>query len=498
MRRTIILALAAFMTPAAVFAADDKPADKPINWRAAATNDLLAAYKETAENHPGMFDKANPDFPKLLNKARAAAMKIAKKTKTAGGYEAVMGRFKSVLNDGHAGAYAGIPEKQSSPPRWPGFVAAWRGDAMYVYKSEAGGPMAGAQITACDGTPIKALVERNVFDYRAGRNIPGDWWSNARRALVDVGNPFIKLPQKCTFVTNGKAEQRKLSWSALPDHYQTWKDGSANGERLPIGLTEKTPGYFWFALQDFQPEDEGVAAYKQMFADTEAQRDKLLSAKAIILDLRFNEGGSSRWSKNLAKTLWGEDRMQRESNYYLRNVKIWWRPTIGNENKIRAYAADFKRQANDEMLSYMTGLADTLKTARVSNKDFWIEDENSEVAKTEKQPSDLPGDPAALSTPVYVIVPGQCASACLDAIDYFKRFPNTKLIGAPSSADSTYMEVRGAPLPSGMGGAIIPMKMWVGRPRGNGEYYTPDIIMSDFDWSTANFQAKIEADLKGR
>jgi hypothetical protein len=104
-------------------------------------------------------------------------------------------------------------------------------------------------------------------------------------------------------------------------------------------------------------------------------------------------------------------------------------------------------------------------------------------------------EPAELKAPVYVIVPGQCASACLDAVDYFKRFFNTKLIGAPSSADSTYMEVRNPQLPSGMAYAIIPMKMYVDRPRGKGVFYQPDIEMRDFDWSTGNFLKRIEADL---
>jgi hypothetical protein len=72
-----------------------------------------------------------------------------------------------------------------------------------------------------------------------------------------------------------------------------------------------------------------------------------------------------------------------------------------------------------------------------------------------------------------VIVPGQCVSACLDAVDYFKHFPNTKLIGAPSSADSTDMEVRNPKLPSGMADALIPMKMDVDRPGGKGVFTSP-------------------------
>jgi hypothetical protein len=60
------------------------------------------------------------------------------------------------------------------------------------------------------------------------------------------------------------------------------------------------------------------------------------------------------------------------------------------------------------------------------------------------------------------------------------------------------MEVRNPKLPSGMARAIIPMKMYVNRPRGNGEFYSPDIAMTDFDWSTANFLRRIEQDLARR
>jgi hypothetical protein len=60
------------------------------------------------------------------------------------------------------------------------------------------------------------------------------------------------------------------------------------------------------------------------------------------------------------------------------------------------------------------------------------------------------------------------------------------------------MEVRNPKLPSGMARAIIPMKMYVSRPRGNGEFYPADIEMRDLDWSTAHFLRRFEADLAAR
>jgi hypothetical protein len=422
---------------------------KPIDWRQAAITDVDAAYKETAENHPGMLDESNPDFPKLLSKARFEALKLAEQTKDAGGYTAALNRFKAVIDDGHAGAYANVPDTLSPPIRWPGFVAAWRGDAMYVYKAEAGGPAEGTKITACDGVPIRKLITRNVFDYRAGQKTLGNWWSEARRAFVDVGNPFIKLPQSCVFVSSGKPETRKLNWTAIPDDYQQWKDGSANGERLPIGMSEPAAGLYWIAMQDYQPDDAGVAAYKKMYADIDASRDKMLKARAIVLDLRFNQGGSSTWSSTLASKLWGKEQFEREVEYYHRNVEIWWRPTKGNEKALFAYRTMFEKQGNTEIVAHFDKMiAGFSKTSKDGNN-FWVEpnDHKPDMTKPARM---MPDDPAALTTPVYVIVPGQCASACLDALDYFKLFPNTKLIGAPSSSDSTYMEVREAPLPSGM------------------------------------------------
>jgi hypothetical protein len=104
------------------------------------------------------------------------------------------------------------------------------------------------------------------------------------------------------------------------------------------------------------------------------------------------------------------------------------------------------------------------------------------------------GPPPALdfTTLVYVITPGRCASACLDALDVFTRFENVTLIGAPTSADSNYMEIRIADLPSGRGRIVVPTKMWQGRARASGEVYHPDILMDDLDWSTDAFLERIE------
>ena len=476
----------------AVLAAALAAAETP-DWSALAVADIEAIYAETRDNHPGMFDPANPAFPAQLEQARAEALAYALQATTAGGFEASIDRFTAVLNDGHAGAYATLPQEHAATIRWPGFVAAWRGDAMFVYKSIEGGPVAGSLIASCDGTPVADLVRTRVFGWRSGAGVPGAWWAAARLALIDDGNPFNALPQTCRFVSKGVATDRTLSWSPVPDFYQDWRNGSINGERLPIGLAERAPGIHWIAMPDFSPDEAGAAAYQALFADLAAKADALRAARAVVLDLRFNNGGSSLWSRRVAEGLWGKEAVSARAARRSAKTAVWWRPTPGNLAEVRGFVDLLNQQGNTETAAIVARFIPLFENA-IAKGDTWFVEPDFEppAASGAALPEPL------LTAPVYVVVPGQCASACLDAIDVFKLFPETTLIGAPSSADSTYMEVRNPALPSGMARGIIPMKMYVDRPRGNGEHYAPDIEMRDFDWSTANFLKRIEEDLAAR
>lgn len=481
-----------FAICAAALLAAPLAAETP-DWAALAAQDIEALYAETKANHPGMHDPANPAFPALLEQARSEALAYAGKATSAAGFEASLDRFSAVLNDVHAGAYATLPEGYAPTIRWPGFVAAWRGDAMYVYKSAEGGPLAGSRIESCDGTPVTDLVKTRVFGWRNGASIPGAWWASARLALIDDGNPFAALPQTCRFVFDGKTEDRTLSWSPVPDYYREWRNGSINGDLLPIGIEERAPGIHWIAMPDFQPDDAGVAAYDALFETLAAKADSLRSARAVVLDLRYNNGGSSLWSRRVAEHLWGKDAVGLRAAARSAKTQVWWRPTPGNLAEVRGFVDLLEEQGNTETAAIVAQFIPLFEKAIAKGETWFVEPDFDPPAKTDAAP------PAPqLTVPVYVVVPGQCASACLDAIDTFKLFPNTILIGAPSSADSTYMEVRNPPLPSGMARGIIPMKMYVDRPRGNGVFYTPDIEMADFDWSTANFLKWIEDDLVAR
>ncbi|MCO4099200.1 S41 family peptidase [Gemmatimonas sp.] len=466
----------------------------PAAWQGAARQDIEEAYELSVKNHPGMHDPFNKYFPGRLNAARDTARAMLPRVTDAASYSAVIARFSSVIQDGHAGAFA--LSSGSLPSRWPGFITVWRGNALRVYATYDGGPSVGAEVVGCDGVPIRTLIRRNVFAFQGREGEAGEWWVRARSVFVDRRNPFIAPPRACQFRANGKTTTIQLVWRDRDSTTLALFSRAYNGETLPIGLTEPRAKLFWMAMPTFSPDTAEITAYRNAFSQLTAKRNDLLAADAIVLDLRGNQGGSSEWSRQVAACLWGEDRVRRQMRAYFANVEIWWRSSAENAAYVVTAARQMREQGRPDIATEWDSLGVALTNAAARGDTFHVERNDTPVSSAVA--ADLPTDPPTLRTPVYVIVPGQCASACNDALDVFARFPNTVLIGAPGSGDSPYMEVRIREVASGLASVIIPNKVWVHRPRGAGVVYTPAMELRELEWSTAAFQRMIEADVMRR
>lgn len=464
-------------------------------WSRVAQEDIRAAAQITRENHPGMHDPLNPQFKHLLERAQTNGLGLARDVRDAAGYVAAIRYFSNTLQDGHAGAYPTIDASALPKAKWPGFVAVWRGDKLFVYNAQEGGPKPGAEITRCDGVGVATLIRRNVFSYRGRPSEPGNWWVEGRRLFIDNGNPFVTAPQNCTFLENGRSIPRPLLWRETDATFDQWRDDSYNGVTLSVGMTIRPSGVVWIAMPEFQPNEAQQQAYRTIVSQIETQRMSISASKAIVLDLRDNQGGSSVWSKMIANALWGHARRNRLMNFYNRGQQSTrWRTSEGNSRHVERLVGTFRTQQMPELAEAWTKIYQGMDAARARGDVFFTE---AEDPRPTGRPSiaDLPSDPPPLVAPVYVIVPGQCASACLDAVDVFTRFPNVKLIGAPSSADSTYMDIRTEALPSGLGRVVIPNKVYVNRPRGAGVAYRPAIEVRALDWSTEVFEDVVLTDL---
>lgn len=471
-----------------------------VEWSEAAQLDVNAAYQETYDNHPGIYDVNNPDFRKHLTRAKEQGLLFAAKVTDAAGYKAAIERFSVTLQDGHAGAFTNLDQKILPALRWPGFVSVWRGDSLYVYASEPGGPQVGSKITGCDGMNMPDLVMKNVFSFRGISTEPGQWWVRARQVFYDNGNPFVDLPKTCRFVFEGREDLHTLAWQASNENFDQWTSISYNGDALPIGMTEPRARLLWVAMPSFQPNEKERDAYRKLFSDIKKKRRRVLNSDALVIDLRHNQGGSSLWSLQFAQALWGSDRVLRRMSAYAQKLEVWWRASKENLAHVGWMIATLQEQKQPEGVAYFDAIYPNLQASLARGETYYAPSEEAVRTAAQLKPADpkidRQGDPAAFTKPVYVIVPGQCASACLDALDVFTLFPNTKLIGAPSAADSTYMEVRVKALPSGMAQVIIPNKMYVNRPRGAGQSYSPAIAVTEIVWSTGNLLKVVETDLR--
>ena len=499
---SMALALAGGAQAQATVAAAPVLPQTAAQWRQAAIDDIEEAARLTRDNHPGVKDPANPQFLARLDEARRAGLLLAGQVVDAAGYIAAIMRFNVKLGDGHAGAYPNLDDKALPPERWPGFVAVWRGQGLYVFASEAGGPAAGAEVTACDGKPIKQVITDNLFAFNGRIDEPGHWWARGRRTFVDAGNPFVSLPRRCRFTLQGKTFEQDLVWRAKDAQADTWLKESYNGPTLPVGLSEPRAGLFWVAMPTFQPDDRQRDAYRAMVKEVEARRQGFLDADAVVVDLRDNQGGSSFWSRDFAAALWGGDRVKRRMAARGAKTEVWWRASKDNTAYVGHLVDELGAQNQVAAVKWAKGAYAGMRAALARGDAFYVEKDDDALpamAGAGADPkADLPTDPPAFTKPVYVIVPGQCASACLDALDVFTAFSNTILIGAPSSADSTYMDVRFQKVKSGLATVIIPNKVYVHRARGNGEVYLPAIYVTDPAWSVDVFRKVVEADLAKR
>jgi len=489
-----VIRLSAFVAMACLLAgARAEAPHTPQEWRNAAVSDIESAYQLTLENHPGAYDTANPAFKSNLSEARSAGLALAEQVSDSAGYVAALQRFNTGIHDGHAGVSTSLGDSEK-PARWPGFLTAWRSGGLYVSRTEAGGPALGSRVLACDGQPINTVIQNNVFAFRGHGEVAGHWWVYARNVFYERGNPFVRSPVSCEFELHGKQQVRQLVWSAAPAQAVKWHDEDYNGITLPVGLTEPRRRLLWIAMPTYQPDEAQQAAYHALSKDLREHRERLLTADAVVIDLRDNQGGSSFWSDELAQALWGKGRVERRVHKQEAAMQVWWRASAANTAHVRQIADLTKAREGEAAGAEMKALASAMEEARTKGEPFFVEKSPASYGQANAD-VDQQEDPAPFTRPVYVIVPGQCASACLDALDVFKLFPNTKLVGAPSAADSTYMEVRTQALDSGLAWAIIPVKVYVNRPRAAGQFYQPDIYLNELAWSTENFQKLIEKDL---
>jgi hypothetical protein len=121
----------------------------------------------------------------------------------------------------------------------------------------------------------------------------------------------VRRPSSCVFQIEGVARSFGLQWRSLSNAERD--EGLSAGRNKtfspPIGLRPFSEDGVWISMSSFDSTRGGAAetALSALNETITAQADALRERRLIVFDLRGNEGGSSIWMAEAARTLWGED-----------------------------------------------------------------------------------------------------------------------------------------------------------------------------------------------
>ncbi len=460
------MALAMALAWALPSAAQDTPAATaaPRDWTATLRGDAQAFHDRIAADHPGPYNRLDPGFTQRNDRAFAAVLARAAQVRDFSGYLWAMRGYVASFDDGHV-QFAAMKDLPAPPALWPGFLTGIDATGRQVVMTRApDAPVPlGAGLVSCDGVEADRLLATDVGAFYGRWTLASQRIRRAGLLFVDTGNPFINRPVRCRFAVEDKPVEVVLQWRPLDEAERLRRvDETAPSAHLDPGARTLPDGTRWFALPSFDgdPEGDTAKALNPMIAAMRRDRTALLGAPRVVFDLRGNTGGSSDWSADMARALWGESAVKAAD---LGKPYVEWRASDDNIATIAKYKAEWEKSPNTspDALRWARSSLAGLTAARDAGQPLWREpDDPAEVKETSRPTS------GRTTAPVYVLTDWSCASACLDAVDLWKALGGI-VVGRETSADTDYLEVGGGPLPSGLAMVGVPMKVWRGRPRGS-------------------------------
>jgi hypothetical protein len=451
---------------AALLASETTP---PRDWSEALRVDATAMHDVIATDHPGPLNPADPFFAGRNDDQLQRALRRAQTARTFEDYFYAMQRYAASFDDGHLsyGVFGNTPDKVR---RWPGFLTRYddRGNQAVFVAEPNSGVAKGARLLSCDGLSADVFTS-NRLGSRFGR------WMLASQhellgamAFLDVGDPYVSTPRRCRFSDGGKIIDIALEWRPPQENlYQRYVFATAKKAETEWSILKD--GTYWFRIPSFDgdPNSPVGQRLRELINYVHLHAANIRTSPAIIFDLRGNGGGSSDWSAQIARLLWGEAKFQHRHEA---PMTVSWRASKDNLSFLQSSYAERSKGGSlspDARAWYEDTIAN-LQRALAAREALWLAKPGK--ADTRAQARGMPS--YRIRGPVYVITDPNCMSACLDAVDLWTSL-GAVTAGRETGADTIYMEVRPVRLPTGIGGFSLPMKAYSGRRRGSNQPVLP-------------------------
>lgn len=451
-------------------------------WQQMTRADLEFVHQTIARHHPGPVDDLNPAFRAWFEDGYRDALARIPEAKGFGAYQHVLRFYVQGFADEHLNLNFWLDFRWH---QWAGIVLAWNGAAFELRQAAADVDLApGAVLEGCDGHSAEALWQSNVAPFYARAALPANRFRHAPKLLLGNGNPLVERPARCTFVTAVEWIEHQLRWRGIPPA-ELQRELSAGAQKDHVmGLRHFGERGAWLTLPSFGPQGEAAESLKRTLAALASYRD----ADFVVVDVRGNGGGSSYWAEPFLRGLYGNafferlsyDMRQREAGVYVDH-----RVSADNLAHFESLLPVIGEQAGEdsEMYRYFAGLIEGMRGALDKGEALFAV-RRDDAAMSEPPPA----EPAFRGRLVY-LTDSVCVSACLDFSDVVMALPRVMHVGQPTSADTTYMEIRGVTLPSNIGGLNFATKVYRGLGRGETGYYTPEIPYVGYISDTPSVEA---------
>jgi hypothetical protein len=440
------------------------------DWAETAVDDLHFIRAILRENHPGPVDPENPGFREWYRRGFEKALERARRSRDFAGYFFSINYYMAGFRDGHLGALAErhledhLAESRLER-RWPGFVVGYDEGRFTVRHVEGQGarrPAVGDRLVACDGRPVADLARETIGDYVGLWFLPGERSLLGPLLLIDEGNPFVRMPRRCTFESPSGRRTLPLTWVSVGGKELLAKL-PANGDEDP--RLRRVGDAVWITVPTFDlGNPQSGAALKKLTDEVRAEAPAIRSSRVVVFDVRRNRGGSSDAGRALLATIWSDGFVEERQPM---PVAIDWRLSAGNVRFLRdSNLRTLRRQFGDDSAQARgyEELVKSMEQALARGDVFYRETPGTAEAAAER--ADVRAIPVLLTD-------NACASACLDFADIVLKLPGAVHVGKETSADAVYIDNRALPLPSGLGLIGFSMKVYRGRVRANNEPYRP-------------------------
>lgn len=466
----VLLVLTSYQTASG---APDAPREKTAaEWQAMARADLDASHALVLSAHPGTIDELNPGFNQWTEDGYRQAQQLIARVVSYDTAVAAVRFYVSGFRDGH---FAYTDEMHA---KHPVITSGWRvqeTDGNYVVTGTmknwpAPLPPAGARLLQCDGRTPDKIIEEDIAPYSDRRDLP---YVRTRLASL-LGDLLLAGTEmkRCQFDTGaGKLVDYQLVYrSASFDEVLGMR---AARQRSPVvNRYSFSDGVLWIGAHNFslQPDSPQGQELEAMLKEL----PNLKGVRQIVFDTRGNNGGDSGIGQRIFDAATGGLDFDRTNMERLPRSYAQWRVSDVSIVKIIQHADDATRLygAQSPQLMRHSAFLDRLQRARTEGR-TWVQQEG-DVVLTRSAIAARNGRLRSFSGAIALVTDSGCASACLDFADLVRSVPGALHLGQTTSADTVYMDIGFAKLPSG-NRLIVPTKVWRNRVRGNNEVLTPDI-----------------------